>query len=105
MAIDNELETLLKEFNIEKADANELPEDALKALKDAMKILNKYKEDFPEDLKSALGVIATHAAISYGKKPVQKDDDGANDVSTDNGNAKWPSLTGAVIENQVQAGL
>ena len=103
--MDNELQTLLEEFNIEKADANELPEDAVKALKDAMKILNKYKEDFPEDLKSALGVIATHAAVSYGKKPVQKDS--ANDISTnaDGTEKKWPSLTGAVIENQVQAGL
>ena len=103
--MDNELQQLLDDYGVDTLEkADELPAEALDALKQAMKILVKYKDDYPEDLRDALGVIAQAAAGNYGKKPVQKDDDGANDVSTGNGNAKWPSLTGAVTESQVQAG-
>ena len=102
--MDNELQQLLDDYGVDTLEkADELPAEALDALKQAMKILVKYKDDYPEDLRDALGVIAQAAAGNYGKKPVQKDDDD-DDISKGNGNAKWPSLAGAVTESQVQDG-
>jgi hypothetical protein len=64
-----ELEKALKEL-IGKADQvfvqKELSEEAIKAIKDALTAVNKYKADFPDDLKSAVEILAEYAASGYG---------------------------------------
>ena len=72
-----ELEELLNEYfegnwEIEK---KEIPKDALKALKEALTDINKYKADFPGDLLKAVGILAKYAGYGYGKYPVKKSGD------------------------------
>jgi len=54
------------------AKANELPKDALNAIKSAAKTLEKYAEDFDADLKSALKTLTKYSSYGY---PAQKSDE------------------------------
>lgn len=58
------------EEEFEKAE--KLSDKVLNALKGAMNILNKYKADFPDELKKAVGVLAKYAGYGY---PAKKSDE------------------------------
>ncbi|NVM21425.1 MAG: hypothetical protein HWN68_06560 [Desulfobacterales bacterium] len=58
--------------DIEKA--NKVPEAALKAIKGAVNILNKYKADFPPEILNALKTLTKYAAYGYPSKRVEKVD-------------------------------
>lgn len=60
-----------EEFEFEKA---KLSDKALNALKGALNLINKYKADFPDDLKKAVGVLAKYSSYGYGY-PAKKSDD------------------------------
>jgi signal transduction histidine kinase len=92
---DQEFEKLLTEFlgqegfeelkksvekEIESEKKEKLTEEAINAIKGALNILNKYKDDFPKELKDAVKVIAQFAAkypypYPYPKK-TKKDEEG-----------------------------
>lgn len=66
----DELKTLLKEIGVADGDAEriakqDIPADALSALKGALKTLSKYKEDFPDDVAKAIGTLASAAGSGY----------------------------------------
>jgi len=67
-----ELKKLLEEYlgeEINEKDfkkAEKLSDKALNAIKGALKLISKYKEDFPDDLKKAIGVLAKYAGYGYG---------------------------------------
>lgn len=76
-AIMDELITMLKallgdEFNEESMAKAELPEDAVKAIKGALKILNQYKDDLPGDILGAIKALAKHSAAGA---PAQKSEE------------------------------
>jgi len=73
--MNKELEALLKTYFgnkwvVKKAD---LSEDAIKALKEALALINKYKADFPEELTGAVGVLADFAASEF-SSPVKAEE-------------------------------
>jgi len=81
--MDPEIQKLLNEYfgeevSIEEFEKAELSEEAIKAIKGALNLINKYKADFPDDLKKAVGLLAKYAA-GYGypakKKEVKKEGD------------------------------
>jgi len=47
-----------KKEEFEKFEKAEIKTEDIKILKDALGLVNKYKDDFPDDLKSAVGVLA-----------------------------------------------
>jgi len=55
------------EEDFEKAQ-KKLDEKVIGALKGALNILNKYKGDFPDELKKAVGVLAKHAGYGATQK-------------------------------------
>lgn len=74
---DEEVSFAPEEFELEKA---ELSDKALNAIKGALKLISKYKADFPDDLKGAVGVLAKYASYGYGypakkKGEVKKEED------------------------------
>ncbi len=74
---DEEVSFAPEEFELEKA---ELSDKALNAIKGALKLISKYKADFPDDLKGAVGVLAKYASYGYGypakkKAEVKKEED------------------------------
>jgi len=77
--MNEELIKLLKDYLGDEFDAEEfekaekLSDKALNAIKGALKLVNKYKADFPDDLKKAVGVLAKYAGYGYGY-PAKKDD-------------------------------
>jgi len=76
--MDAELITLLKEYfgegiEIDVEKKEELPDKALNAVKGALKLVNKYKADFPDDLKKAVGTLAKYAGYGYGY-PARKEE-------------------------------
>ncbi|MBA7493953.1 hypothetical protein ES702_04519 [subsurface metagenome] len=58
-------ETFGKE-DFEKKDISQKVKDKLKG---ALEDLNKYKDDFPDDLKSAMDLLLKFVAVSYGYLP------------------------------------
>ena len=76
--VDNELKELFRDYlgedfseeEFEKAE--KLSDKVLNALKGAMNILNKYKGDFPDELKKAVAVLAKYAGYGYPAKKVEK---------------------------------
>lgn len=54
------------EENMRKAD---IPAGAIEALKSALEILNKFKNDFPDDVVAALQVLGQAASASAGARP------------------------------------
>lgn len=101
-----ELADLIEEFSDEifdetfgRADFEKkaVPEKVKEALREALTELNKYKEDFPESLKSACDLLlkftATYgygypATTGGGKKPIKKEEEVAYWPSFDMGNGK-----------------
>ena len=63
----------LKEEEIEKA--KKLPDEALKAISGALKILNKYKDVFPDDVVSAIKTLTKYASYAYPEKSAKMTDD------------------------------
>ncbi len=51
-----------------KKTEKKLDEKVVNALKGALNILNKYKGDFPDELKKAVGVLAKHAGFGTAQK-------------------------------------
>lgn len=79
--MDDKIKELLKEyfgeevsFPDEEFEKAKLSDKALTALKGALKLVNKYKADFPDDLKKAVGTLAKYASYGYGY-PAKKSDD------------------------------
>ncbi|MBW1723696.1 MAG: hypothetical protein JRJ78_16820 [Deltaproteobacteria bacterium] len=76
--MDTELTGLLKEYfgediEIDVEKKEELSDKALNAVKGALKLVNKYKADFPDDLKKAVGTLAKYAGYGYGY-PAKKEE-------------------------------
>ena len=101
---DGEVSFAPEEFELEKA---ELSDKALNAIKGALKLISKYKGDFPDDLKGAVGVLAKYASYGYGypakkKEEVKKEDkEGDKDVEK-SGKALSKDTVGK-IKNVVKA--
>jgi len=68
--MDDELAKLLQEYFGEEAKIDftkaELSDEALKAIKEALSTVNKYRKDFPKDLQDAVGTLAKYAGYGYG---------------------------------------
>jgi hypothetical protein len=62
----------VKDEDLEKA--KQIPEEASKALKGALTILNKYKGDFPPDVLDAIKTLTKYASYGYGY-PQKRDDE------------------------------
>ena len=79
--MDKELKELLDSyfgeevsFDTEEFEKAKLSDKALDAIKGALNLVNKYKADFPDDLKKAVGTLAKYASYGYGY-PAKKSDD------------------------------
>jgi len=59
-------DTELSDDEVKKA--KELTEDAAKAIAGALKILNKYKDDMPDDVLAAIKTLAKYASYGYPAK-------------------------------------
>jgi hypothetical protein len=74
----DELTALLKALlgeevtDAELAKAKELPEDAMKAIKGALNILNKYKDEFPAEILSAIKSLAKFSSYGYPEKKTEE---------------------------------
>ena len=77
---DEEVSFAPEEFELEKA---ELSDKALNAIKGALKLISKYKADFPDDLKGAVGVLAKYASYGYGYPAKKKEEDKKGDKEGD----------------------
>jgi hypothetical protein len=77
---DEEVSFAPEEFELEKA---ELSDKALNAIKGALKLVSKYKADFPDDLKGAVGVLAKYASYGYGYPAKKKEEDKKEDKEED----------------------
>lgn len=75
LAEDEDDEGILNEEQITKA--KELPEKAMEAIKGALNILNKYKDDMPDDVLSAIKTLAKYAAYGYPEKKADLEKSGA----------------------------
>jgi len=64
-----------KKEEFEKFEKAEIKTEDIKILKDALGLVNKYKDDFPDDLKSAVGVLA--------KSSIHKEEKTTKEVKTD----------------------
>lgn len=67
---DEDIEGALEKEDIEKAE--KVPDVAMKAIKGALNILNKYKKDMPDDVLAAIKTLAKYAAYGY---PAAKQED------------------------------
>ncbi|MBA7527669.1 hypothetical protein ES705_19847 [subsurface metagenome] len=65
-------------FDTEEFEKAELSDKALNALKGALNLVNKYKADFPDDLKKAVGVLAKYASYGYGYPAKKKEEEDIN---------------------------
>ena len=65
-------------FDTEEFEKAKLSDKALNALKGALNLVNKYKADFPDDLKKAVGVLAKYSSYGYGY-PAEKNEDKKNE--------------------------
>ncbi len=77
--MNKELRELIEEYFGDKFVAEEfekaekLSDKALNAIRGALKLINKYKADLPDDLKKAVGILAKYAGYGYGY-PAKKED-------------------------------
>lgn len=69
---DEDIEEVLTKEDIEKAE--KISDKAIKAIKGALNILNKYKADMPDDVLAAIKTLAKYAAYGYGY-PAKKEDE------------------------------
>lgn len=105
----SEVNELVEELCGDREDSirieKKISEEGLKALKEALSILSKYKEDFPDDLLGATKILGKYASYGYGKYAVKKSgkwssffgDNGDNRIdiekSDDDGGKKFPSIS------------
>lgn len=66
---DEDIEGVLEKEEIEKAE--KVPDAAMKAIKGALNILNKYKADMPDDVLKAIKTLTKYASYGY---PAAKED-------------------------------
>lgn len=66
---DEDIEGALEKEEIEKAE--KVPDAAMKAIKGALNILNKYKADMPDDVLKAIKTLTKYASYGY---PAAKED-------------------------------
>lgn len=57
---------------VEALKAGKMPEEATKALKGALNILNKYKDDFPDAILDAIKTLSKYASYGYPEKKGEK---------------------------------
>lgn len=65
------LKSFMGEDELEEEDiakAKEMPDAAMKAIKGALNILNKYKDDFPSDILTAIKTLTKYASYGYPAK-------------------------------------
>ena len=67
---DEDIEGALEKEDIEKAE--KVPDAAMKAIKGALNILNKYKADMPDDVLKAIKTLVKYASYGY---PAKKADE------------------------------
>jgi hypothetical protein len=67
-----------KDEELEKA--KQLSEEAGKALKGALNILNKYKDDMPDDVVTAIKVLAKYASYGYPEAKQKSDELSKEDI-------------------------
>ena len=91
-----------KEEDFAKAEAQS--DVIVSGIKSALTTLNQYKEDFPEDLKKANGVLARYASQGY-CHPIQKSDesDNSDNTESDNGDAEASTIKKSKAEKIVEA--
>jgi hypothetical protein len=86
---------------LEKAE-KKIPPDAAKALKAVVTTLNKFKADFPDEIKECINTLAKYAAYGYGypaKKAEKPDEEEEEDV--EKAGAKLSKATRELIKNAV----
>ncbi len=81
--MNKDVEKLLKEYFGEdsEVDFEKAAEDT--DLVEALGTINEYKKEFPDDLQSAIGVIAKQAGLYTPEKKVEKKDDDTEDNDDD----------------------
>jgi hypothetical protein len=73
-AMEEELKQLIKTLNgdevtdVDLEKAGKMPEEAAKAIKGALAILSKYKDDFPADVLGAIKVLTKYSSYGYPQK-------------------------------------
>lgn len=102
---DEEVSFAPEEFELEKA---ELSDKALNAIKGALKLVNKYKADFPDDLKGAVGVLAKYASYGYGypakkKGEVKKEEDKKEDKDVEKSGKALSKDTVGKVKSVIKA--
>ncbi|MBA7516140.1 hypothetical protein ES705_08185 [subsurface metagenome] len=80
--LDLEVRRMISEFCGEdnRIIEKKISEEGLNAIKEAIGDLNKYKEDFPDELLTAVKTLAKYASYGYGPGAVEK------------GGTRWPSM-------------
>ena len=86
-----------KKEEFEKFEKAEIKTEDLKILKDALGIINKYKNDFPNDLKNAIGVFA--------KSSIQEDEKTTEEVKTDTDFKEALEKAGATLSKSTMVKL
>jgi len=59
-------------FGREDFEKKDIPQKVKDKLKGALEALNKYKDDLPSDLESAIALLLKFVAVSYGLPPGKK---------------------------------
>lgn len=94
-----EIADLIEEFSDEVFDETfgrgdfekkDIPQKVTDKLKEALETLNKYKDDFPDDLKSGVDLLLKFVAVSYGYLP-GKEAPGKKEVKKQQ-ISYWPSF-------------
>lgn len=80
---------------LEIAKKDEVPAEALKAIKSALKTLEKYKEDMPDDVMSAIKTLTKYASYGY---PAKKSADADADDETFDVDKTGKRLSKATLE-------
>ncbi|MBW1939376.1 MAG: hypothetical protein JRI67_11560 [Deltaproteobacteria bacterium] len=106
IVMDNELLELMKAYfgddaKLDFEKAEEISDKALKAIKDALKLINKYRADFPDDLKKAVGVLAKYAGYGYGYPAAKGDEEDKSDI--EKAGAKFSKDTLEKLKKAVEA--
>lgn len=88
---------------LEKAD-KVIPPAAAKALKAVVTTLNKFKGDFPDEIKEVINTLAKYAAYGYGypAKKTEKQEEGEEE-DVEKAGAKLSKATRELIKNVVES--
>jgi len=90
------------QVDFEKAE--EPSEKVIEVIKGALKLVNEYKGDFPDDLAKAVGTLGKYASYGYGY-PVQKSDDKKEEgkVKVEKAGAKLSKTTMEAIRKVIDS--